>query len=451
MKKYIFFDKRYFNPISFNGILFHEATISGKTLQIFFTDKNKYVTVYHASNNTEIYVEEDLFGLIKYFESDINSLLNLMKNKNYELIDEYHTEVFSETPYFSENYSIYLYKINTEDEILIVKANNKLFYSRNNFLSPNQIMISEWALKKIKNLKFSKISSFLGKSIRSKSHINESSIKYLNLNTDGSKSFDTKICSIEDKKILYLYGDSIDYLKDDDDGHYYLITSKKYFYLIINDKIYRDIYLPRLLLLLPDTIYKNYFKKYDLDFKQKFHFFLETDYEKSHNHFKTKKYKEIHLPLNLNLASENSGFSDRKKFSSEILNNDYLLEFKSLNNWYSYDGAIIDKKISELNKDYQASILIESYPIITDGKLLIEKRENNINYYLIKSGELFLIIIEKQENNEFFSLNHPRFLYFLISENKVPFTLEEVLEKIKLSTDLDNVGMLNLRDNYQQP
>ena len=89
MKKYIFFDKRYFNPISFNGSLFHEATISGKTLQIFFTDKKKYVAVYQASNNTEIYVEEDLFGLIKYFESDINSLLNLMKNKNYELIDEY--------------------------------------------------------------------------------------------------------------------------------------------------------------------------------------------------------------------------------------------------------------------------------------------------------------------------------------------------------------------------
>ena len=233
MKKYIFFDKRYFNPISFNGSLFHEATISGKTLQIFFTDKKKYVAVYQASNNTEIYVEEDLFGLIKYFESDINSLLNLMKNKNYELIDEYHTGASMETPYFSENYSIYLYKINTEDEIFIVKTNNKLLYSRNNFLSPNQIMISEWALKKIKNLKFSKISSFLGTSIRSKSHINENNIKYLNLNTDGSRSFYTRICSIEDKKIIYLYGDSIEYLKDDEDDHYCLITSKKYFFLII--------------------------------------------------------------------------------------------------------------------------------------------------------------------------------------------------------------------------
>ncbi|WP_374529695.1 hypothetical protein, partial [Acinetobacter sp.] len=81
----------------------------------------------------------------------------------------------------------------------------------------------------------------------------------------------------------------------------------------------------------------------------------------------------------------------------------------------------------------------------------IEKRKNNINYYLIKSGELFLIIMENEDNNEFFSLNHPRFLYFLIFENKIPFTFDEVIEKIKLSTDLDNVGMLTLRDNYQRP
>ncbi|WP_374531491.1 hypothetical protein [Acinetobacter sp.] len=373
MKKYIFFDKRYFNPISFNGSLFHEATISGKNLQIFFNDKKKYVVVYQASNNTEIYVEEDLFSLIKYFESDINSLLNLMENKNYELIDEYHTRASIETPYFSENYSIYLYKINTEDEIFIIKTKNKLLYSRNNFLSPNQIMISEWVLKKIKNLKFSKTSSFLGTSIRSKYHTNDNNIKYLNLNTDGSRSYDTRICSIEDKKNIYLYGDSIEFLKDDEDDYYCLITSKKYYFLIINDKIYRDIHLPRLLLLLPDNIYKNFFKKFNLNFDEKFHFFAEKDYEKSHNKFKTKKYKEINLPLNLDLSSENLGYSDRKSFSSEILTNDYFLEFKSLNNWYSPDGAIIDKKISEIYKDYQASILTESFPILTDGEVLIEK------------------------------------------------------------------------------
>ena len=65
-------------------------------------------------------------------------------------------------------------------------------------------MISEWVLKKIKNLKFSKTSSFLGTSIRSKYHTNDNNIKYLNLNTDGSRSYDTRICSIEDKKI-YIY------------------------------------------------------------------------------------------------------------------------------------------------------------------------------------------------------------------------------------------------------
>lgn len=445
MNNYTFFDKRYWSPINFTGEILFETKIQNKELKIFRTneEENPYLIVFFG-DNTEIYPENNLSNILNYLKNDINSTKSF--------VDKYIIEKYSSTEqnlnaFHEEKYNLYLIEINNE-QFLLYETDKIEILRPNDELNPQNITIPDWGLNNLTKIKYNPLVTMLRSPlITSRIKHPDNIKKFLNSSDDGDQEIDTCVSSINENKKLYIYAEKVEKLKNNKDGFISLIHTKEHFYLIINDKIYKDVWLSRILLLLPLDLYFQYLHYLNLD--KKYHILMDGPEKKFKEIFKNKKYKQIKIPLTLTSCSGNIGYSERGVTTSQFINfNQNKLEHKShFNGWYTPHSSIFNKKDHESYIYFESNIHVERYPIYTNGEILLQRTSNTKTYYLIKTQNQdnsaeYIVIIENDDSNEFYTFYHSRILYFLVSENLIPFSLEEITKHIGIFTKLDDLGKI---------
>lgn len=444
MIDYYFFDKRYFSPIKFNGELFKEIKTNKSNIKIFTTNDNlnPFVLVFFG-NNTEVYTANSILKIFYYLEKDQEAFFKLINEFN--LLEEYTTSKNDNFNLLQESFKISLYQIEEHQILTIVSDSFFKFHITTEITDIENLAISDWLLRKFQHIKYDKLQPFLRSPFQK--DIKKKNRKYLNSPEDGDKEIDTHISSIRNEKKIYVYGEQFQFLKNDQDGLVLLITSKNHHFLIINDKLYKDTWLGRLLLLLPLDVYIEYFSEFNID--KKYHILLDESNNPINKNFIHQLYKQVKIPLDIKSYDGNIGYSQRETIISELLDssNKKMLPKCHFHSWYVPDGSILNKDDHDEYSIFESSIHPDSYPIYTNSNVLLETTSDDKNYFLLKinskyNSAQYILIIEQKNNNEFYMLYHPRILYFLASEGIIPFSLNDILKVIGIPTTLDSLGTI---------
>lgn len=443
MIDYYFFDKRYFSPIKFNGELFKEIKTNKSNIKIFTTNDNlnPFVLVFFG-NNTEVYTANSILKIFYYLEKDQEAFFKLINEFN--LLEEYTTSTNDNLDLLQESFKISLYQIEEHQILTIFSDSFFKFHITTEITDIENLAISDWLLRKFQHIKYDKLQPFLSSPFHKDTK--KENRKYLNSPEDGDKEIDTRISSMRDDKKIYVYAEQFQFLKNDQEGLVLLITSKNHHFLIINDKIYKDTWLGRLLLLLPLDVYIEYFSEINID--KKYHIFLDESNNPINENFKNKQYEQIKIPLDIKSYDGDIGYSERERIISELLDSSNIKMLpKCYFSWYVPDGSIFNKDDHDNYCSFESSINPESYPIYMNSKVLLESTLDDNNYFLLKTNPKYnsaqyIIIVEKANNNEFYMFYHPRILYFLASKGVIPFSLDNIIKVIGTPTKLESLGIL---------
>lgn len=442
MEQQFFFDKRYSRPFSFEGTQIFNKKNKDSEIKIFEVIDDgvkKYIFVFVGRSNTELYKVERFELLFQYFDNKDSIIFELLK-ENCELKFEYDSGFLYryEKSVFSESYKIYKFKKDEQFFLLIVFEGKYIFQSIIgviDYLLFYRKYLSIFLIKDIDE----KTLSFKIYNLRDKEEF-----KYLNEQSEGEKSFDTGVSSLEFRTCLGLYGRKQEFIGSQHVYNCHIIDSEKGFYLTVNDTIYFDNCRGRLLLRLPEVVYIEYIENFGaIRFDKKYHaYFTNSENDVVNEEFLSKNYKEEVLPLSLKTKIEK--FSD--KTNSQFLSDDCYLDlgedFSIFNSDYDYSCGDCFEDLIQLERDFNKYIINEfNFPIYTNAKTLLKKESKGCLYYLLAITNGFLLVIESKKGNKFYNIYHERSLYLLIINKTIPFTYQELFS-VRMISNPNNLNIL---------